>query len=247
VKRPFRYTVEKNKSQRSLFGGVSEVLHVICPSEWIQSQVTKLNNSSDIKTYVVRNPISKKLAADDFKKPTTISNEKYKITFVAQNLFNRYKGLDTLLRCISDYSLEFKSQNISFVFVGAGPRIDIGELKAQQIDLLKEDQIQKVLNGSDLLIVPSLSDNSPNVIFEALACGVPFVCSDRAGLLELGFEFGMNVFKYGESRSIFEAIIRQKNSAVNPQELREKALSIVSPQIVAKTMIGIYNEILASS
>jgi glycosyltransferase involved in cell wall biosynthesis len=248
VNRPFQRGVERSKSGKSLFGGASKVLHVICPSEWIQSQVKKSTHSSHVKTYLVRNPISHQMTSKkELRERTANPNENYIVTFVAQNLFNGYKGLDTLLQCIRDYSLEFKTNKVAFKFVGAGPSIDIGDLKIEQKNFAREDEIQEVFYNTDLLIVPSLTDNSPNVIFEALACGVPFVCSDRAGLPELALEFGMNIFKFGDSRSIFEAILMQKSAIVNHHELREHALDKVSPQIVATTMAGIYQEILASS
>ncbi len=248
VNRLFQRAVESSKSGQSLLGGASKVLHVICPSEWIQLQVKKSTLSSHVKTYVVRNPISLQMASrKELRKRTANPNENYIVTFVAQNLFNGYKGLDTLLQCIRDYSLEFKTNKVAFKFVGAGPNIDIGDLKLEQINFVREEKIQEVFDNTDLLIVPSLTDNSPNVIFEALACGVPFVCSDRAGLPELALEFGMNTFKFGDSRSILEAILRQKSAVVNPRELREHALNKASPQIVATTMAEIYQEILASS
>lgn len=247
VNRPFQRAVERNRSKKSLFecSDANHVLHVVCPSQWIQSQVTILTNSSNVKTHVVRNPISEKLTSwVDLKKRTANQERNYKVTFVAQNLFNEYKGLNTLLMCIRNYSGEFKKNNVSFKFVGAGPSIDIGDLKAEQINFVRNDEIWEVFYDSNLLIVPSLTDNSPNVIFEALACGVPFVCSDQAGLPELASEFGMKMFKYGDSRSIFEAIIAQKNEMVNPYELRKHALTKVSPQIVARRVAGIYGSIL---
>ena len=186
VNRPFQRAVERSKSGKSLFGGANKVLHVICPSEWIQSQLKKSTYSSHVKTYVVRNPISHQMTSwKELRNSTANPNENYIVTFVAQNLFNGYKGLDTLLQCIRDYSLEFKSNKVAFKFVGAGPSIDIGDLKVEQKNFVREDEIQEVFYNSDLLIVPSLTDNSPNVIFEALACGIPFVCSDQAGLPEL--------------------------------------------------------------
>jgi glycosyltransferase involved in cell wall biosynthesis len=180
----------------------------------------------------------------EFKVRHKVTSEKYNVTFIAQDLFNGYKGLKTLLKCIEEFSEEFKSENIVFNFIGSGPNINIGELKNKQIALVREETLTDILLDSDLLIVPSLTDNSPNVIFEALVCGVPFVCSDLAGLPELAVEFGMNTFNYGNSKSIFDAIVKQKSSNVIPQNLRKHALEMVSPEIVARTVAKIYQDIL---
>ena len=51
--------------------------------------------------------------------------------------------------------------------------------------LPREDMIVDVLSGSDLLLMPSLQDNLPNIAVEAQACGCPVVGFDSGGLNEI--------------------------------------------------------------
>jgi glycosyltransferase involved in cell wall biosynthesis len=51
--------------------------------------------------------------------------------------------------------------------------------------LSEEQQTVRVYNAADLLLMPSLQDNLPNMPLEALACGCPTVGFDAGGLKEI--------------------------------------------------------------
>ena len=94
---------------------------------------------------------------------------------------------------------------------------------------------------SNLLIVPSLVDNSPNVIFESLVCGTPFVGSDQGGIPEISEHFKMETFIYGDADSMYQAIMKQKSVNLDSNKIREAALAIVHPDIVAKKISQLYS------
>jgi len=220
-------------------------LTVIAPSEWIynkaiesaamrQSTIVRIYNAID-DVYAQEFPLVAK------------SRSKFVVTFVAQELSNEYKGLNTLLNCMSTYSSEFKAQQIEFQFVGQGEKVSINDLVYKQFSKLDENELKNIYLDTDLLIVPSSADNSPNIIFEALACGVPFVGSDRGGIPELATIFNMETFEYGNSTSMYKAIIRQKNKVHDPEGLRERALAITHPEKVANRHLGYYKLKLTSA
>jgi glycosyltransferase involved in cell wall biosynthesis len=216
-------------------------LTVVAPSEWIANRAKSssvLANSDIVK---VNNPLSLEFItlSDRDQKSKDLSSP-FLIAFVAQDLKNPFKGLNTLLECIKNYEEEFKKQNIKFVFVGKGIEVDIGSLKAQQYEKIDSTSMIDVYLKSDLLVVPSLVDNSPNVIFEALVCGIPFVGSDRAGILEISQAFKMESFKYGDPESMFRAILSQKARESDSRKIREAALALVDPRVVAKKMADLY-------
>jgi glycosyltransferase involved in cell wall biosynthesis len=226
------------------FGGKSN-LAVIAPSEWIsekakesstlgQSPITKIYNSID-ELYVQNLPIK------------SVRKSSFIVTFVAQDLFNEYKGIYTLLECMKIYKKDFIEQEIKFQFVGSGERIVDQELIYRQSSRISESEMREIYLDSDLLIVPSSADNSPNIIFEALACGIPFVGSDRGGIPELCTIFGMETFKYGDAASMYKAIIQQKSKKTDQIQLRKKALSLTHPEIVAKLHIELYKSKLTSA
>jgi glycosyltransferase involved in cell wall biosynthesis len=216
-------------------------LTIIAPSDWIANRAKGskvLANSNIVK---VNNPLSLEfISQSDCDQKNKDSSSPFLVTFVAQDLQNPFKGLNTLLECIGKYEKEFKEQNIKFIFVGKGPEVDIGILKAQQYGKIDSSKMIDIYLKSDLLIVPSLVDNSPNVIFEALVCGTPFVGSDRTGIPELSAAFGMEFFKFGDSESMFKAILNQKERKTDPKRIRQAALELVHPEVVAKKIAELY-------
>ena len=216
-------------------------LTVIAPSDWIaaRARTSKILEFADVVK--INNPLEREFVSNSIhEKSTRKFSSSFVISFVAQDLFNPYKGLKTLLECIKIYESEFLKQQIQFMFVGNGPEIDIKELKFRQIDKLFTSQMTDIYFETDLLIVPSLVDNSPNVIFEALACGTPFVGSDQAGIPEISEIFGMESFVYGDPHSMFRAIIKQKESELDPVWIRQTALELVHPDKVAARVLELY-------
>jgi len=47
------------------------------------------------------------------------------------------------------------------------------------------DQIPELMQRSDCLVLPSLSEGIPNVILEAMACGLPVLASNLPGIREV--------------------------------------------------------------
>src|SRR5262249_33858238 len=46
-------------------------------------------------------------------------------------------------------------------------------------------QLRQTYNAADLYLIPSLHDNSPNTVLEAMACGVPAIGFSVAGIPDM--------------------------------------------------------------
>lgn len=93
--------------------------------------------------------------------------------------------------------------------------------KAHYLGFLNREALEELWPKINFLIVPSLvAENSPSVIYESLAHGVPVIAADIGGISEL-VENGRNgfLFKAGEAESLRQAL--QQAALVSSDELAE--------------------------
>ena len=106
------------------------------------------------------------------------------ILFGAEVVNNPYKGWKYMLECLSALDpsrfvcLVLGRNNESIVDSVPVRTVFTGLLSSQ-------DDIIRVYRASDVFVTPTLADNFPNVLLEAMACGVPCVGFDSGGVKDL--------------------------------------------------------------
>ena len=110
-------------------------------------------------------------------------------------------------------------------------------------------QIVNIYNSADVYVLPSLEDNLPNTIMEAMACGVPSVGFRVGGIPEM-IDHRRNgyVANFKDTDDLAEGIRWILNDA-NHDELKQNCLHKVthnySSQSVSMQYIEVYNELIA--
>lgn len=107
---------------------------------------------------------------------------------VTRNLEKLY-GIDTALEAFALVQKEYPK--VRLTIAGSGPEKSHLVERAKTLGVnesvrfagrLDREEILDLYASADILLNPSLADNSPNSIIEALACGVPVVSSDVGGI-----------------------------------------------------------------
>lgn len=102
------------------------------------------------------------------------------------------KGVQQLIDAFALAGQEEKE--VRLILVGEGPERELLEHRAKEkgIDSFVEfvgkqppDQIVSWMSQSDCLVLPSLSEGTPNVILEAMASALPVVASSLPGICEI--------------------------------------------------------------
>ena len=133
--------------------------------------------------FVLENGVSRSLCDDGLR--VSERNGKLKLIFVGGLV--PIKGCDLALRAVAPLLRKDLAQ---FTIVGDGPERNRLEQLASSLGIDKavsfcgwvtHDEAQHKLRQADVLVFPSVRDNSPAVVFEALAAGAVPVVVDSGG------------------------------------------------------------------
>lgn len=123
------------------------------------------------------------------RKALGISLDKTVILFGAQNVAHKRKGMSYFIDAInllaSQYS-EFR-KNVEVAVFGKSSH-DVQAyfpVPVKMLGTLNINQLNDAYSASDVYVIPSLEDNLPNTVLEALACQTPVVAFRTGGILEM--------------------------------------------------------------
>ena len=174
------------KKQRLLEDG--NIYFVAC-SHWLEQEakssallkghkMTSIPNPID--THIYNNRCNKQEARQRLGLPA----DKKLILFVSQRVTNKNKGMSYLVEACR----LTKCQTLCEVVILGGHAEEVVDqlpMKAYPLGYVNDEQrIVDVYNAADVFVLPSLSENLPNTIMEAMACGVPCVAFKVGGIPE---------------------------------------------------------------
>ena len=114
--------------------------------------------------------------------------------------------------------------------------------------LTTEDDIVAAYNAADAMIVPSLEDNLPNTVIEAMACGTPVAGFKTGGIPEM-IDHKQNGYlaDIGSAQQLADGmafILTHSNPELLRKNARQSAENRFSEEVVAKQHIDLYQQLL---
>ncbi|WP_315349383.1 glycosyltransferase family 4 protein [Hoylesella saccharolytica] len=233
------------------------ILFVAC-SKWLEGQAKQ---SALLKNQIVTsipNPIDTRIFCKQHKKQARrafgLPENKQLILFVSQRVTDERKGVNYFIEALQQLVTEHPAmkQNTGVIILG-GHSAEVAArlpIPAYALGYVSDAQkIASVYNSADLFVLPSLEDNLPNTIMEAMACGIPCV-GYRVGGIPEEIDHLKNgyVAAYKDvndlARGIYWVLNEAEYDVLSTQAI-EKVISCYSQKAVSLRYIEVYNQALA--
>jgi glycosyltransferase involved in cell wall biosynthesis len=178
------------KKQTMLSAG--NILFVAC-SQWLASEARQSALLTGHQIVSIPNPIEtriyRKYNQAEARRQLELPATERLMLFVSQRVTNRYKGMDYLVEACQWLAKQYSDMvtQTGIIILGGHAEEVASQLPFKSYPLgyvSDEQQIVRVYNAADVFVLPSLSENLPNTIMEAMACGVPTVGFNVGGIPE---------------------------------------------------------------
>ncbi|NDV63729.1 glycosyltransferase family 4 protein [Bacteroides sp. 224] len=244
------------KKQKMLQG--SSISFVAC-SRWLEEQAKKSALLIDQSVCNIPNPINTNLFKprnkQEARSKCNLPTDKSLILFGSVKIKDKRKGAKYLAEACEILIKKYPElkDNLGVVVLGHQSKYleKYIPFKVYSMDYVSnEHKLVDIYNSVDMYVTPSLEDNLPNTIMEAMACGVPCVGFNVGGIPEMIDHLHNGyVAKYKSAEDFANGIywiLSEGNYPVLSEQASRKVVSSYSERIIAKKYIDIYNKLTGS-
>ncbi len=191
---------------------------------------------------------------DEARRRLGLPSDRKLILFVAYKVTSPLKGAGYLCDALSRLADTHPHLRDEWQLVAVGREADrlVGRtpMDVTAIDYVgREDQMIDLYTAADVLAMPSLYDNLPNTIVEAMACGLPCVGFNVGGLPQM-IDHRVNGYlaAYRDSEDFARGLLdtlSPDHHALRRSEARRKAETSYSERVVAERYLAVYQNLLS--
>lgn len=231
-------------------------MHIITCSEWLGQRARSSSLLSGYPVQVIPNAIDIQLftpAAPEqrqaFRQRLGIPSAAVVALFASVKVENPWKGFGHLVQALGHVRQQWPHLPLELLVMGKAQPETLRQLPypVRELGLLSDPrQIAEAYAAADLFVIPSLEENLPNTVMEALACGTPVAGFRTGGIPEM-VEHEENGFlaPVGDSLALAEAIawVAERSEQLRAAA-RRKAEQCYAQTIVAQQHLSLYQETL---
>lgn len=200
-------------------------------------RVVSIPNPIDTQRYFPKNK-------EEVKQKLGLPVDKRIILFAAVKASDKRKGMDYLIEA----GKRLNNKEVLFLIAGTNGNEIAQQLPALSVNtgFVAPDRMPDLYNAADVFVTPSLQENLPNTLMEAMSCGTPCVGFNTGGIPEM-IDHRKNgyVAEYKDADDLtqglqwilFEADFRQLS-----ENARKKVLSEYAEEIIVNRYLTIYAE-----
>ena len=230
-----------------------ENIYYVACSKWLESEAKRSKLLDGQKITSIPNPIDLHIynrgVKTEARQRLGLPLDKKLILFASQRVTNENKGMGYLIEACR--RLQDLSQ-VAVLILGGHAEEVVAQLPLEAFPLgyvNDEHRIVDIYNAVDVFVLPSLSENLPNTIMEAMACGVPCVGFRVGGIPEeIDHKKNGYVAEYRSSEDLARGI-RWILTEADYQALSDNAVHKVvqnySQHSVAMKYLDVYHQAMA--
>lgn len=232
-------------------------MSIVACSKWLRDLAKESSLLGDKQAFAIPNPIDtgfyRPMDKLDQRQLLGLPKDKKLILFGAANVNDPRKGMSYFLKALDILNKNYPgaNENIELVVFGKMKKDVLKQLpfKVHAFSFVSDPEVLVSLyNSADIFVLPSLQDNLPNTVMEALACGTPVVGFGIGGVPEMvshkvsGY---MARMKDAESLAdgLYDTLFKADLDAYS-QAARDKVIKDYSEEAVAKKYLQVYQSML---
>ena len=222
-------------------------LSIVAPSQWLLKLSSKSELFSRFSHFHIPYGLPKQIFRYqdtlEAKEKLNLPMDKFILLFVSDSIINPRKGMKILLEALKQLDMD------AIQLYCVGKVVDSSEL--EEIKFLGKiqdpSQLAIIYSAADLFIIPSIEDNLPNTVLEALMCGAPVLGFPIGGIPEMVIS-GQNGFLANEisvqglSKALQFSI--QNLNQLDRKQISNNAKNKYSSEIQAKKYLELYQSLL---
>jgi len=223
-------------------------LQPVAPSKWLAEIAEKSPVFSQFGCAHIPNCIDTRIFRpsdiQEIRRALGWPEHKKVLLFLAENLDEPRKGFALLVQALRQINLE----DTLLVAVGKSP-VGLEGLPCLHIPFTTDEhKLAMIYAAADYYITPSLEDNLPNTVMEALACGTPVIAFHTGGIPEM-VQHGFNGFlcARADASSLsmqLEAALQSERLALMSQQAEDSVQERYRFPLIAKTYLELYRSMI---
>jgi glycosyltransferase involved in cell wall biosynthesis len=231
---------------------------IVTCSKWLADKAKESSLLTKFEIVNIPNPIDTEIFAPknklEARKALNLPADKKLILFGAANVLDKRKGIGYLVDAVElliEKNPEHANKTELVLFGKSNQDISgLFELKINQLNHISSTiDLVNVYNACDLFVLPSLEDNLPNTVMEAMACGVPVVAFHTGGLPEMVEHQKTGYLAEFKNETDFANginwVLVHANSEFLAENCRNKTLTEYSESVVSAKYQEVYRKALS--
>ena len=171
------------QANKLIFDSIDNSIGTIFISDFTKNLVKKFHKNFNTKNIVINNSVPLNIFSPDGKNlrdKLNINSQDFVI--IVSAAWRRHKRLDEILELF--FKLKTKIKNLKLIILG---KYNMNKKDPDIIlaDTISHDMLPQWYRTANIYLHLSWIDQNPNTLVEAIACGLPSLCTNNGGTCEL--------------------------------------------------------------